>query len=50
MEFFDASPTIAPKKGVSNSLDKKKIKEKKKKNREGGICPIARRPDILVQT
>ena len=47
MEFFDASPTITPKKGVSNSLKEKREKEEKLR---GGICPIARRPDILVQT
>ena len=48
MEFFDASPTIAPKREVSNSLKEKRKKREQK--REGGICPIARRPDILVQT
>ena len=29
MEFFDASPTITPKKGVSNSLKEKREKEEK---------------------
>ena len=29
MEFFKASPTIAPKKGISNSLKEKREKEEK---------------------
>jgi len=35
MEFFDASPAIAPKKEVSDSLKKKK-KEENKRGR--GVC------------
>ena len=48
MEFFDASPAIAPKREVSDSL---KEKRKKKKTKEGGgyVRPIARRADILVK-
>ena len=48
IEFFDASPTIAPKREVSNSLKEKRKKREQK--REGGICPIARRADVLVKT
>ena len=48
MEFFDASPAIAPKREVSDSL---KEKRKKKKTKEGGgyVRSIARRADILVK-
>ena len=35
MEFFDASPTIAPKREVSDSL--KERRKKKKQKRKGGI-------------
>ena len=35
MEFFDASPTIAPKREVSDSLKEKR--KKKKQKRKGGI-------------
>ena len=37
MEFFDASPAIAPKREVSDSLKEKKRKKKKKQKRKGGI-------------
>ena len=43
MEFFNASPTIAPKKGISNSIKEKREKEEKS---GGGYVT----PDILVQT
>jgi len=33
MEFFNASPTITPKKGISNSIKKKKKKKKKKRRK-----------------
>ena len=48
MEFFDASPAIAPKTSIRQPIRKKKKRRKQK--REGGICPIARRADILVKT
>ena len=31
MEFFNASPTITPKKGISNSIKRKREKEEKRK-------------------
>ena len=47
MKFFNASPTIAPKREVQDSLKEKR----KKKTEEGGgyVRPIARRADILVK-
>ena len=47
MEFFDASPAIVPKTSIRQPKRKKK---RRKQKRKGGICPIARRADILVQT
>jgi len=38
MEFFDASPTIAPKREVSDSL-KERRKKKKQKRKGGHIDP-----------
>ena len=31
MEFFNTSPTITPKKGISNSIKRKREKEEKRK-------------------
>ena len=47
MEFFNASPPIAPKREVLDSLKEKR----KKKTEEGGghVRPSARRADILVK-
>ena len=47
MEFFDASPAIIPKTSIRQP---KREKKRRKQKRKGGICPIARRADILVQT
>ena len=46
MEFFDASPAIAPKREVSDSLKGKR--KKKTKEGEGYVRLIARRANILV--
>ena len=48
MEFFDASPAIVPKTSIRQP--KRKKKKRRKQKRKGGICPIARRADILVKT
>ena len=48
MEFFDDSPAIIPKTSIRQP--KRKKKKRRNQKREGGICPIARRADILVKT
>ena len=47
IEFFDASPAIVPKTSIRQP---KRENKRRKQKRKGGICPIARRADILVQT
>ena len=47
MEFFYASPAIVPKTSIRQP---KRENKRRKQKRKGGICPIARRADILVQT
>ena len=44
MEFFDASPTIPPKRDISDSLN-----QVFKQKRKGVYCLIARRAEILVK-